>query len=182
MALLPIVASAYDAEVDSIYYDLTEDGAIVTFRDYEFNSYSGTVTIPSSITYDGVTSINRYAFAYCYGLTDVYCLAEDVPTAKEETFEESPIRSATLHVPAASLEQYQTTAPWRGFGKIVALTDEDIANAIEEVKASKATTEIVRYDIHGRKLSTPQNQRSTYVKGINIIRYSDGTSKKVLLK
>ncbi len=31
-------------------------------------------------------------------------------------------------------------------------------------------------------IGKPQNQRSTYVKGINIIRYSDGTTEKLLVK
>ena len=93
-------------------------------------------------------------------------------------FDRTDISSATLHVPAASVEQYQTTEPWSGFGTIVALTDEDNANAIEDVKTSEVKTEIARYDIHGRQISTPQNRRSTNVKGINIIRNSDGTTKK----
>ena len=116
--------------------------------------------------FDGV------AFAYCYGLADVYCLAETVPETDGSAFDGTDLSVATLHVPAASVEKYQTTAPWSDFGTIVALTDED---AIEEVKASKATTEVARYDIHGRKLSTPQ-------KGINIIRYSDGKAKRVVVK
>ena len=48
-------------------------------------------------------------------------------------------------------------------------------DGIEDVKAAKDVTEIARYDIQGRKLDKPQ-------KGINIIRYSDGTSRKVLVK
>ena len=40
--------------------------------------------------------------------------------------------SATLHVPASALEQYQNAYPWWYFGTIVALTDED---AVAEVKA-----------------------------------------------
>ena len=136
-----------------------------------YNSYNLTsVTIPSS-----VTTIDGVAFAYCYELADVYCFTETVPDTDGSAFDGTDISSAILHVPAASVEKYQTTVPWSGFGTIVALTDEDIANAIEEVKASEVTTEIARYDIHGRKLSTPQ-------RGINIIRYSDGKTKRVVVK
>ena len=49
------------------------------------------------------------------------------------------------------------------------LTDED---AIEDVKASEEVTETARYDLGGRKQTAPQ-------RGINIIRYSDGTTVKV---
>ena len=48
-------------------------------------------------------------------------------------------------------------------------------DGIEEVKASEDAVEIARYDIQGRKIAKPQ-------KGINIIRYSDGTTRKVLVK
>ena len=42
-------------------------------------------------------------------------------------FSDSPVSSATLHVPEASLETYKTTSPWNEFGTIVALTDEETA-------------------------------------------------------
>ena len=125
------------------------------------------IVIPSS-----VNSIGSGTFAFCTGLTDFYCFVESVPQIDADVFYNTPIASATLHVPAASLELYKATAPWSGFGSIVPLTDED---AIEDIKASKATTEIARYDIQGRKISTPQ-------KGINIIHYSDGTTKRVMVK
>ena len=48
-------------------------------------------------------------------------------------------------------------------------------DGIEDIKASEETTEIARYDIQGRKIAKPQ-------KGINIIRMSDGTTRKVLIK
>ena len=41
--------------------------------------------------------------------------------------------------------------------------------------AEEEVTEIARYDLNGRKLDKPQ-------KGLNIIRYSDGTTRKVLIK
>ena len=48
-------------------------------------------------------------------------------------------------------------------------------DGIEEVKSSEDATEVARYDLQGRMIAKPQ-------KGINIIRYSDGTSRKVLIK
>ena len=118
-----------------------------------------------------MTSIGGYAFSGCTGLTDVYCRAEEVPTT-DNTFSNSSYRSATLHVPAASLEAYKTSQPWCDFGSIVPLTDED---AIVNVKASAVTSETTRYDIQGRQINTLQ-------KGINILRYSDGSTRKVMVK
>ena len=70
-------ATAYDCEIDGIYYDLdsSTETASVTFKDYSYNSYSGAVTIPKSITFNGrpysVTSIGNCAFCKCSGLTTI---------------------------------------------------------------------------------------------------------------
>ena len=77
--LLPATVTAHDFEVDGIYYIINGNEATVTFRGtsyYEYsNEYSGSVTIPSSVTYNGtiysVTSIGWFAFYNCSGLTSV---------------------------------------------------------------------------------------------------------------
>lgn len=79
--LLPLVASAYDANIDGIYYDFnqTEKTATVTYKSSgsvdNKTAYYGNVTIPSEVTYQGigysVTSIGDEAFEYCSGLTSV---------------------------------------------------------------------------------------------------------------
>ena len=73
--------SAYDCEVDGIYYNLSGGEASVTYQKFDSSSYSyyspytGSVTIPSTITYNGeaydVKSIEDYAFYSCSGLTAV---------------------------------------------------------------------------------------------------------------
>ena len=45
------------------------------------------------------------------------------------------------------------------------------------VKADVGEKEGTYYKAEGRMIDKPQNQRSTYVKGLNIIRYSDGGVK-----
>ena len=125
------------------------------------------VTIPSS-----VTSIDNGAFRYCCSLTDVYCYAESVPNTHSWAFDANIINT-TLHVPAASIKAYSTTGPWNDFGSIVPLTDED---AIESVTPDPSPVgEGSWYDILGRCTNKP-------AKGINILRMSDGTTKKVLRK
>ena len=79
VALLPMVANAYDAKIDGIYYDFSENEATVTYQKYQngiyTSDYSGAVVIPESVTYDGktysVTSIGNYAFFRCTGVTSV---------------------------------------------------------------------------------------------------------------
>ena len=75
--LLPATANAHDFEVDGIYYNINGNEATVTYKGTSYNSraYSGEVTIPLSVTYNGttysVTSIGDDAFYKCSGLTSV---------------------------------------------------------------------------------------------------------------
>ena len=52
---------------------------------------------------------------------------------------------------------------------------QDMIDGVDGTNATDDVIEIARYDLNGRKLSAPQ-------RGINIIRMSDGTSRKVMVK
>ena len=73
------MASAYDCEVDGIFYNLNKDWNTASVTAYNVHSnnsaYIGTVTIPSSFIYDGktynVTNIDRNAFSNCSDLVSV---------------------------------------------------------------------------------------------------------------
>lgn len=80
--------------------------------------------LTSVIIGSSVITINRNAFGNCDKLIDVYCYAEIVPTTDSETFNMTYIENATLHVPVASVENYQNAAPWNFFGSIVALNGD----------------------------------------------------------
>lgn len=107
---------------------------------YAFNGCMGLteITIPSvqrisrcafqdcrnlKILYIGnnVKTIYERAFALCPKMTDVYCYAGNVPSCYEDTFQDSYIEYATLHVPDASINRYKTISPWQDFGKIVGI-------------------------------------------------------------
>ena len=75
--------SAVNSDGDTIYYKITSSIApytvAVSFKGNDFytyqNEYTGSVTIPDSVLYNGnyynVTSIDGYAFHYCIGLTSI---------------------------------------------------------------------------------------------------------------
>ena len=80
--LLSTSVFAHDFEVDGIYYNYIDETAKtveVTYKGsyyYSYdNEYTGSVTIPSTVTYNGttysVTSIGYSAFCNCTGLTSV---------------------------------------------------------------------------------------------------------------
>ena len=78
--LLPATAIAHDFEVDGIYYNINGNEATVTYKGtyshQNTDRYSGFVTIPAAVTYNGatysVTSIGEWAFDNCTGLTNIY--------------------------------------------------------------------------------------------------------------
>ena len=86
MALLPIIASAYEAKIDGLDYNFDYDAmtATVTYKSYDFNDYPypynkdwniTIANIPASVVYNGVTynvtSIGKCAFYGCRCLTSV---------------------------------------------------------------------------------------------------------------
>ena len=72
-----IIKELSDFSVNGIYYGKNSDGktVYVTYKDTKYNSYSGSVVIPPTVTYSGttysVTSIGNSAFRDCSGLTSV---------------------------------------------------------------------------------------------------------------
>ena len=91
-----------------------------------------TITIGS-----GITSIYE-SFADCPELTDVTCLAENVPNTSSKTFEGSYIEYATLHVPDASIDLYKAAEPWKNFKEIVGIKgDGTIDNPFSPSEASE---------------------------------------------
>ena len=101
--------------------DLTIPDSIATINNYAFYNCSDlkTITLPGSIT-----SIGHDAFYGCSSLTDVYCDANEVPEAVSSAFPYASLKSATLHVPAGSIDKYKAQSPWSRFGNIVALQEE----------------------------------------------------------
>lgn len=85
--------------------------------------YSCTNLTSVKIPYSLANKIDRNTFSGCYALTDVHCLADPVPSTQSDAFSDTPIASATLHVPSSALSAYSSTAPWSGFGSIVPIDE-----------------------------------------------------------
>ena len=94
------------------------------------------LTIGSSVRY-----IDGQAFAACNKLEEVYYLAENVPYAKTDAFEDSYPQYTTLYVPASSLNAYKTTKPWSLFGTIKAIS----GSGEEPEEPTKCATPTISY-------------------------------------
>ena len=147
--------------------------SVVTMGDDAFRKCTNltSITIPPS-----VTSIESGAFFYCSSLTDFYCYANYIPKTLYRIFEYSNLNNATLHVPAALIELYRLSTFWNKFKNIVALADEDPKPmGMHIVTTENYVYPIGTYTIGGRYIPKPQH-------GLNIIRMSDGTVKKMIVK
>ena len=173
---------------------VTIQNCVETIGKYAFHGCSGlsSITIPNSVASignaafygcSGLTSltignmvkrIEDNAFAGCNSLGDVYCYVLSVPQTSYNAFNASSINSATLHVSSYSLEQYKKTKPWADFKEVVALTEEDPNPATVKAHNYANSKRADIYSFDGHRIVKPQ-------KGLNILKLSDGTTKKVIL-
>jgi hypothetical protein len=126
-------------------------------------AFSHCIRLKSLLIPIGVTSIGNHAFWLCDNLKDVYCYAKKVPTvfASEDYVDENwdvdeplegslihekNMRSITLHVPLVSMDKYKSTAPWKKFGKIVALPFEGKVNILwYQLDPTEKVAKVIHY-------------------------------------
>ena len=118
----------------------------------------------------GITSIGEFAFSYCSGLTSIYVYAEKVPRIGRYAFEGCASRKCTLYVPKGTYDNYRLSE----FGYFENIVEFD-ATGIDKTTTSTDVEEVSRYSADGQRLAVP-------VKGLNIVKYSDGTVRKVVVK
>jgi len=162
-----LTAMAVGAEIGGLWYDLVSEVKEAKVIPYKNNiKYSGDVVIPETVDFEGakygVTSIGEGAFCACSGLRDVYCYALNVPNTDSSAFNSSPIAEATLHVPISAIEEYKTTAPWSGFGNVVAIIIEGDVDGIGSLTPAISEGEGTSYDLNGRRVANPA--KGLYIK------------------
>lgn len=90
------------------------------------SAFYGCTSLSSITVGDKVSIIYDHAFANCQNLSDIYCLAENVPSTDASVFDGSYVENATLHVPTSVLNAYKTATPWSGFGEFVSISGEEM--------------------------------------------------------
>ena len=153
-------------------YVLGEDVKKIAYIALKESEKLTSITISSNLT-----CVDDSAFHKCSALADVYLYAEQVPETGKDVFVDSNYKNATLHVPANAVEAYRNAEQWKNFGSIVSLTDED-PKPTTDIMATTATQQpsiVERYTIDGKRINQPQ-------RGLNIIKMSDGTTKKVIVR
>ena len=122
------------------------------------------MTIPNS-----VTSIGNEAFKGCTSLTSLY-VNNTTPPELDDTFEKIHYTWTDLYVPVGSIEAYSTASGWKNFVSI-----SEYNPAVINTTSNGDVMESSRYSLNGQQIIEAK-------KGINIIKMSDGSTKKVLVK
>ena len=122
-------------------------------------------TIPSS-----VTSIGWGAFCGCSGLTSIYVYTEKLPNMGSDVFDGCDAKKCTVYVPKGTYDDYWLSE----FGYFENIVEYD-PTGIDKVTTSTDAKELSRYSVNGQRLSAP-------AKGLNIVKYSDGSVKKVAVQ
>ena len=132
---------------------------------FEFCSGLTSLTIPSS-----VISIGGAAFRGCSGLTSIYVYLEKLPELVSNVFIGCDAKNCTVYVPKGTYDAYKSSE----FGYFEKIVEFD-ATGIDKVTTSNDAKELSRYSVNGQRLSAPS-------KGLNIVKYSDGSVKKVFVQ
>ena len=146
---------------------LTLPSSVTEIGWYAFKGCSGltTLTIPSSVTWIGLE-----AFSGCSGLTSIYVYTKKLPELGPDVFNGCNAQNCTVYVPTGTVDAYKSSE-FRYFENIV----EFDATGIDKVATSTDAKEVSRYSANGQRLSAP-------AKGLNIVKYSDGSVKKVVVQ
>ena len=146
---------------------ITIPNSVTSVGEYCFYGCSSltSITIPNS-----VTSLGDDCFADCSSLTSIYMLPSTPPSTGSNIFAYTSLIETVYVVDEDAKTAYQAQAPWNAYEIVVMPT------GIEEVETDKTAPTIVGYyDLNGKLINGKQ-------RGAVIVRYSDGTTRKVLVK
>ena len=135
------------------------------------STFSGCSGLTSLTLPAGITSIDFGAIYGFSGLTSIYVYAEKVPKMGSDVFYYVDKKNCTLYVPQGTEQDYFLADVWGDFENIV----EFDATGIDKTTTSTDVEEVSRYSVNGQRLVGP-------TKGLNIVKYSDGSVKKVAVQ
>ena len=114
--------------------------------------------------------LGDYAFDGCSGLTSIYVYTKKLPELGSYVFGGCNAQNCTVYVPKGTYDAYKSSE----FGYFEKIVEFD-ASGIDKVTTSTNVKEVSRYSANGQRLSAP-------AKGLNIVKYSDGSVKKVVVQ
>ena len=125
-----------------------------------------TISLPA-----GLRSIDKGFLSLCRNLKTIYAYMPDpnALTYVDNFYYES--REWTLYVPKGTKNAYQNSEAWSYCKEIIEME----TSGIDSVILNPDAKEVSRFSADGQRLAVP-------VKGLNIVKYSDGSARKVVVK
>ena len=146
--------------------EFTVGDGVTTFGDWAF---SGCSSLQSLSFGTQLKTIGKEAFSDCSSVTKIVSKAQTPPICGSQALDDINKWNCKLFVPVGSMAAYQAADQWKEFFFI----DNNI-NSVGKLTNDSATP-IKTYDLNGR---IAKNLKS----GLNIIRMSDGSTKKLIVK
>lgn len=154
------------------YYLGTSEGLTIPSKVREIGAeafykslfYAVDIVLPASLT-------NIYSAFEGSGARVIHCyMPEPLPLSSFSFGGGGSLSNCKLYVPKGCANKYRNAEVWRDFD-----IEEMDGTGIEGVTNDSTATEVARYDANGNLLVAP-------AKGLNIVRYSDGTVKKIMVE
>lgn len=171
--------------------DVTYGGTIVLnpgTKTINESAFSGYLDLYGVVIPESLDTISSSAFAGCLGLTVIFSYAVNPPKAAPDAFGSLTGSYTYVVVFDEAVEAYKAHSVWGKF-QVMGITEfydkyvkpstnasafgGDDADGIRSTNSDAWTSEV--FDLSGRRQNAPQ-------RGMNIIRMSDGTTRKVLVK
>jgi hypothetical protein len=136
-------------------------------------AFSGCSSLDYFAFGSAVKDIGKEAFSDCTAMTRLISRATTPPTCGTQALDDINKWNCKLTIPVGTLTAYEGADQWKEFF----FKEEKDLTAINSVyaDAEKKGEVIGIYDLNGTKKQSMQ-------RGLNIIRMSDGTTKKVMVK
>lgn len=136
-----------------------------------YSAFEGCEGLTSLRLPSSVTSLGSSAFYGCTGLTSIYAYMLEPKSLYSSVFYGVDKQKCILNVPQDAYQDYWLADGWGDFENIVGFDVTGIENKLYSNKITKRKS----FSLNGQCLTAP-------TKGLNIVKYSDGSVRKEMVK